>query len=116
VEELRFASVTSATDVWPRSAEGHLVFLCSRGGCMPDPKRDNAHGPQRLRKREREILQLLTKGLSNKEIAATLGIQEQTVKNAISVLCEKFHARNRIQLAVLAVQWLRKAGRTSQND
>ncbi len=68
--------------------------------------RENAHEPHRLTRRERELLQLLTKGHSNKKIGAALGIQEQTVKNALSLLSHKLHARNRVQLAVAGVRLL----------
>jgi DNA-binding NarL/FixJ family response regulator len=79
-------------------------------------KRENAHEQPHLTRREREVLEHLTKGLSNKEIGTVLGIQEQTVKNAVCVLCDKLHARNRVQLAVVAVGLLREAGRSSHDD
>lgn len=56
----------------------------------------------RLTSRERELLALVREGLSNREIGARLGIGEQTVKNALSVLFEKFAVRNRTQLAIAA--------------
>ena len=43
----------------------------------------------------------VARGESNREIGQRLGISEQTVKNHVSVLIEKFHVRNRVQLAVL---------------
>ena len=90
-----------------RQSEENLVMFADMAGlAMRKSKRENAHEPPRLTRREREILQLLTKGLSNKEIGTALGIQEQTVKNAMSLLHEKLHARNRVQLAVVAVRLL----------
>jgi DNA-binding NarL/FixJ family response regulator len=65
-----------------------------------------AHERQALTRREREILRLLMEGLTNREIGRQLAIQEQTVKNAVSVLCDKLHVRNRVQLAVTAVRLL----------
>jgi DNA-binding CsgD family transcriptional regulator len=41
---------------------------------------------------------------TNGEIARMLGIREQTVKDYVSVLLGKFHARNRVALAVAAVR------------
>jgi two-component system nitrate/nitrite response regulator NarL len=73
-------------------------------------RRENASGHLRVTKREREILHLLVDGRTNREIAKALGIQEQTVKNALSVLCEKCDVRNRVQLAVAAVRSLREDG------
>jgi DNA-binding NarL/FixJ family response regulator len=65
-----------------------------------DLRGEGASGHPHVTRREREIVHLLLKGLTNKEIGNGLGIQEQTVKNAVVVLCDKFHARNRVQLAV----------------
>jgi DNA-binding NarL/FixJ family response regulator len=55
----------------------------------------------RLTTRESVVLKAIATGDSNKEIATSLGIGEQTVKNHVSVLIQKFHVRNRVQLAVL---------------
>jgi DNA-binding NarL/FixJ family response regulator len=52
-------------------------------------------------RRERTLIVLVRRGLSNREIAAELGLAEQTVKNYMVVLCEKLHVRNRTQLALL---------------
>lgn len=51
--------------------------------------------------RETAVLKAVACGESNREIGERLGIKEQTVKNHVSVLIEKFHLRNRVQLAVL---------------
>jgi DNA-binding NarL/FixJ family response regulator len=53
--------------------------------------------------REKEVLQLLTAGRSNKEIAAKLGIEERTVKAHVSKLLRKNGVQNRIALSVHAV-------------
>ncbi len=50
--------------------------------------------------KEREIMELVAKGLSNKEIAAELFLGEGTVRNYISTLLDKLHLRDRTQLAV----------------
>ena len=54
--------------------------------------------------REKEILQLLTKGDSNKEIAGALCISEHTVKIHLKNILRKLHMNNRIQAAVYAYQ------------
>ena len=58
---------------------------------------------EQLTEREARILNLLAKGLSNKQIAATVFLAEGTVKNYVSRIMEKWHARNRIELALRAV-------------
>ena len=51
-----------------------------------------------LTRREREILDLITEAYENHQIAAHLGISEQTVKNYVHCLYEKLGVSNRIQL------------------
>ncbi|MBR6103115.1 MAG: response regulator transcription factor [Ruminococcus sp.] len=50
--------------------------------------------------KEREIIELVAKGLSNKEIASELYLSEGTVRNYLSTLLEKLDLRDRTQLAV----------------
>ena len=54
--------------------------------------------------REKEVLDLICKGFSNKEIAMKLGISEQTVKNHVSALMEKSCTHSRTQLAIVSIQ------------
>ena len=59
-----------------------------------------AHGTEEpvlglLTRREREVLALLEEGLSNKEIAARLGVEVSTAKNHVHRLCGKLTARGR---------------------
>jgi DNA-binding NarL/FixJ family response regulator len=53
--------------------------------------------------REGEVLRMLVKGLSNKEIAKPLGIEERTVKAHISKIMSKTGVRNRIGLSMHAI-------------
>ena len=50
--------------------------------------------------KEKEIMKLVAKGLSNREIAAELYLGEGTVRNYISALLDKLGLRDRTQLAV----------------
>ncbi len=52
--------------------------------------------------REREILEQLVKGMSNKEIAKALDLSPNTIRNQLQRLQDIFGARNRVQLAILA--------------
>jgi len=56
-----------------------------------------------LTPREEEILALVARGLANKEIAATLGIVEGTVKRHLQNILAKLHLRNRVELAAFAL-------------
>lgn len=71
------------------------------------PKRSTAQSPNRqgnrrpLTEREREILDLMRKGLKNREIARELSIAESTVHKHIQNIFEKLHARNRTEAIYL---------------
>jgi DNA-binding NarL/FixJ family response regulator len=62
-----------------------------------------------LSPREMEILQFVTRGMSNKEIAARLGISHQTVKNHMTAILHKLDVEDRTQAAVYALRhgWVR---------
>ncbi len=62
-----------------------------------------------LSPREMEILQFVTQGKSNKEIAQSLGISHQTVKNHMTSILKKLDVRDRTQAAVYALKrgWVR---------
>jgi len=55
-----------------------------------------------LTTREREVLEQVARGRTNKEIAAALAIAENTVKNHLKNILEKLHLENRVQAATFA--------------
>ncbi|EDZ45634.1 two component transcriptional regulator, LuxR family [Rhodobacterales bacterium Y4I] len=57
---------------------------------------------KKLSPRELEVLNGLSKGLSNKEIARELELQEVTIKLHVRTLCRKLDAKNRTQAALCA--------------
>jgi DNA-binding NarL/FixJ family response regulator len=57
-----------------------------------------------LTEREREVLQGLFEGLTNKEIAAQLGVSENAVKATLQQLFQKTHVRTRSQLVRIALE------------
>lgn len=57
-----------------------------------------------LSERERQVLELIVAGMTNKEIAEKLVITENTVKTYIGNILVKLHLDNRIQAAVYAVR------------
>jgi len=82
----------------PPTAARILSALASRG--------DGSHGrdPDALTARERDVLQGVTDGLRNKEIAAALAISENTVKYHLRNILEKLHAGSRAEVAARAVR------------
>ena len=62
-----------------------------------------------LSPRELEILEYVTNGMSNKEIANRLGISQQTVKNHMTSILKKLNVQDRTQAAVTALRhgWVR---------
>jgi len=65
------------------------------------PGEDEHHG---LTAREREVLALLGRGLSNKRIARELGVSEKTVKTHVSHVLAKLGVADRTEAAVHAVR------------
>jgi DNA-binding NarL/FixJ family response regulator len=59
--------------------------------------------------REREILELIAKGKSNKEIGKMLEISDQTVKNHITSILKKLHVNDRTAAVVYAIRekWIK---------
>ena len=57
-----------------------------------------------LSRRETEILQLVANGAGNQEIAAHLGISEQTVKNHLGSIFTKLRVRRRAAAAAHALK------------
>ncbi len=54
--------------------------------------------------REREVLQLIAKGLTNRDIADSLVIAERTVKRHVTSILSKMNLRNRTEAALRAVE------------
>ncbi|HEY1106852.1 MAG TPA: response regulator transcription factor, partial [Agromyces sp.] len=57
-----------------------------------------------LTDREREVLRLVGQGLTNDEIAERLVLSPLTAKTHVSRIMQKLHARDRVQLVVVAYE------------
>ncbi|AEA19105.1 MULTISPECIES: response regulator [Bacillus] len=73
---------------------------------LPVEEKEEEHSIQVdvLTARENEVLQLLAKGMSNKEIASVLVITEKTVKAHVSSILSKLNLSDRTQAALYAVK------------
>lgn len=65
------------------------------------PANRKADPIQQLTGREADILRLVAEGLSNKEVAARLSLQEKTVKHHMTRVLAKLNVRNRTEAALL---------------
>jgi two-component system nitrate/nitrite response regulator NarL len=93
-----------------RAAAGESVMSSQMAGKLADAMRTvqkgttGATGPEKLSPREREIIVMLARGASNKEIARSLDLAESTVKIHVQGILRKLNLSSRVQAAVYAVE------------
>jgi len=93
-------SVAAGTEVLPSALTGTLFsHIAKRAIGQGGPEVSEA---VRMTKREREVLQLIADGLSNKEIANRLHIAANTVKGHVHNILEKLTLHTRLQIAAYA--------------
>ena len=87
------------------SSNNHGLCAAVVGALRALPPPDDATmPPDPLSRRQREVLGLVAKGCANKEIGATLYVQEQTVKNHVSAIMDKANAKDRATAAATALR------------
>jgi len=77
------------------------------GSAISDRQHDRQEQPDpfaALTAREREVLQLMARGLTNQEIARKLFISEHTVKNHVSNIYRKVGSADRTWVVVMAIR------------
>ena len=98
-------------DAVTRTAAGETVFTPGLAGLVLGeyrrlatvPERPGADAP-RLTDRETEVLRLVAKGLSYKQIAERLGLSHRTVQNHVQNTLGKLQLHNRVELTRYAIQ------------
>jgi len=94
-----------------RAARGESVMAAQMTGkllagvrAMAKDGPEDVEEKEKLSPREREIVALLARGASNKEIANTLNVAESTVKIHVQNIFKKLNLSSRVQVAVYAVE------------
>lgn len=112
---LKSASTEELIDAVRRTAVGDPVFTPGLAGLVlgeyrrlasepaPAPGADEPKAPQ-LTDRETEVLRLVAKGLSYKQIAERLVISHRTVQNHVQNTLGKLQLHNRVELVRYAIE------------
>jgi DNA-binding NarL/FixJ family response regulator len=78
--------------------------VIDRATTQPRVDAGNAAALERLTPREREVLDLISRGMSNAEIAAELVVEETTVKTHVKRVLGKLGLRDRVQAVIFAYE------------
>ena len=86
------------------------INTVAKGGFYLDSEVASAMGdgefsPEQLSAREREVLNLASKGFSSKEVAARLFISERTVQTHLASIYDKLGAKNKTEALLLALKY-----------
>ena len=105
---VKSASVQELVEAVRRTAEGDAVFTAGLAGLVLGEYRRMALDPRtdlpRLTERETEVLRLVSKGLSYKQIADRLFLSHRTVQNHVQNTLRKLQLHNRVQLVRYAIE------------
>lgn len=98
MEEFRRAGTGISAGIAAGTGEG------TQGAPASGYPAEAGYGEEPITPREERLLELVSQGLSNKEIARAMSLAEGTVKNYTSRIMSKLHARSRTELAVKALK------------
>lgn len=111
---LKSADKSELLDAVHRTAAGEPVFTPGLAGLVlgeyrrlavePQPRTAQKSAAPRLTERETEVLRLVAKGLSYKQIADRLVISHRTVQNHVQNTLGKLQLHNRVQLVRYAIE------------
>jgi DNA-binding NarL/FixJ family response regulator len=109
---VKSASAAELVDAVRATAAGQAVFTPGLAGLVLGEYRRMATAPTRpdephrpaLTERETEVLRMVAKGLSAKQIAARLGLSHRTVENHVQATLRKLQLANRVELTRYAIE------------
>ncbi|HEY8373749.1 MAG TPA: response regulator transcription factor [Pseudonocardiaceae bacterium] len=107
---VKSASVEELVDAVRRTAAGDAVFTAGLAGLVLGEYRRMAAAPDserrtpRLTERETEVLRLVAKGLTARQIAKRLVISHRTVENHVQSTLRKLQLHNRVELTRYAIE------------
>jgi DNA-binding NarL/FixJ family response regulator len=71
---------------------------------QPTPELTDQAKLDELTRREREVLALIARGMSNREIASALFVEESTIRTHVKRILMKLHLRDRVQAVIFAYE------------
>ncbi len=98
---LAISQVVQGETYFPPQLMEKVVRYLQSLGSQQEKKQEETFA---LTLREKEVLQCIVEGLSNKEIATSLSISEKTVKNHLTGIFRKLDVQDRTQAAVFALK------------
>jgi len=105
---VKSASATELVEAVRQTAAGDAVFTPGLAGLVLGEYRRMAAEPRdgepSLTQRETEVLRLVAKGLTARQIASRLTLSHRTVENHVQSTLRKLHLHNRVELARYAIE------------
>jgi DNA-binding NarL/FixJ family response regulator len=78
--------------------------VIDRMACQPAPALTDQAAVDTLTARERQVLGLIARGLSNREMATELTVEESTIRTHVKRILMKLHLRDRVQAVIYAYE------------